>query len=150
MLSRSIASGSRFARCLRSLRTPASARLFSSSAVSTSARFACEPDSPLLTELKDNILTVTFNRPATFNAMTEDMGNLFQRIMADVSASVTDEKPEDVVKAVLFTGAGKAFSSGGDLQFLLDGSNDTVRNNVEEMTRFYSRVLSVRKVPGTL
>lgn len=45
------------------------------------------------------------------------------------------------------TGAGKAFSSGGSLDFLRDRSNDTGSRNAAIMRDFYRRFLQIRDLP---
>ena len=62
----------------------------------------------LLYEIEDNILTITFNRPEAMNAFSGPMfGELFTALdMADA---------DDEVKAIIITGAGRAFCAGADL-----------------------------------
>jgi enoyl-CoA hydratase len=62
----------------------------------------------LLIEKQDKILTITLNSPETLNAFTGPMHNSMSRIWDDV----TDD-PD--VHVVVLTGAGRAFSAGGDL-----------------------------------
>ena len=45
------------------------------------------------------------------------------------------------------TGAGRAFSAGGDLSWLRQRARDTPSRNVEIMRNFYERFLSIRRVP---
>lgn len=61
------------------------------------------PDAPGLAA------TITLNRPAELNAMTWDLIGVFD---AAVSQAAADEN----VRAVFITGAGRAFSAGGDLK----------------------------------
>jgi len=143
MLRKAVQSASRLTGVLHATASLCHVRTF---AVSASPRFVSKPDAPILTRLEDNVLTVTFNRPATYNAMTVEMGERFEEIMSQVHFSLNDAS-DDQVKAVVVTGAGKAFSSGGDLQYLLDRSEDSATNNFVEMQRFYRRFLSVRKSP---
>src|SRR5262249_60206589 len=62
----------------------------------------------ILYEVEDEILTITLNRPDKLNAFTTKMMteliDAFDRVDAD-----------DAVKAVIVTGAGRAFCAGADL-----------------------------------
>ena len=55
----------------------------------------------------DSIVTLTLNRPETLNAMNEAMMGEMERILIELEA-------DTAVRAVVLTGAGRAFSSGGD------------------------------------
>ncbi|PRP83787.1 hypothetical protein PROFUN_08985 [Planoprotostelium fungivorum] len=107
-----------------------------------SRSFRRQQSSLVETQVSDGIAIIRLNQPETLNALTEKMGDTFLGCIADLN------RRSDVRCAVL-TGAGKAFSAGGDLQFLLDRAADTPQNNAELMRKFYSRFLSVRslKVP---
>eukprot|EP00026_Physarum_polycephalum_P013196 Phypoly_transcript_13573.p1 GENE.Phypoly_transcript_13573~~Phypoly_transcript_13573.p1 ORF type:complete len:296 (+),score=49.42 Phypoly_transcript_13573:92-979(+) len=86
------------------------------------------------------VAVIRLNRPKILNALTVDVGNQFQAAIAELSAA-TD------VRAVVLTGEGKAFSAGGDLEFLMDRTKSAAQFNSEEMRRFYQRFLDVRKLP---
>jgi enoyl-CoA hydratase/carnithine racemase len=59
----------------------------------------------------DGVLTLTLNRPEALNALTlPAMGRLADRLEAAAAARE--------VRAVIITGAGPAFSAGGDMEFL--------------------------------
>lgn len=104
-------------------------------------------DSAVLAEVKGDILYITFNKPSTYNSMTKSMGVQFEQIVHDYASPATSGKPE--VKAVVCTGAGKAFSSGGDLAFLLARTETPAEENRKEMLAFYEHFLSVRKLQGS-
>src|SRR5213594_321271 len=55
----------------------------------------------------DGIATLTLNRPETLNAMNEAMMGEMERVLIELEA-------DTAVRAVVLTGAGRAFSSGGD------------------------------------
>ncbi len=59
-------------------------------------------------EIEDHILTITMNRPDNMNAFTVEMA--YELVDAFTRASNDDE-----VRAIVVTGAGKAFSAGMDL-----------------------------------
>jgi 2-(1,2-epoxy-1,2-dihydrophenyl)acetyl-CoA isomerase len=61
----------------------------------------------VLYDRHDSIVTLTLNRPETLNAMNEPMMGELERILIELDADAT-------VRAVILTGAGRAFSSGGD------------------------------------
>ena len=62
---------------------------------------------PVLYQQRDGIVTLTLNRPESLNAMNEAMMGELERILVELEADTT-------VRAVVLTGAGRAFSSGGD------------------------------------
>jgi enoyl-CoA hydratase/carnithine racemase len=59
-------------------------------------------------EVADNILTITLNRPDKMNAFT---GTMMNELIAAYDAADAD----DNVRAIIVTGAGKAFCAGADL-----------------------------------
>jgi len=62
----------------------------------------------LLYGVEDGIATITLNRPDRLNAFTS-------RMMADLIAAFDETDSDDGVKAVIVTGAGRAFCAGADL-----------------------------------
>jgi enoyl-CoA hydratase/carnithine racemase len=59
-------------------------------------------------EVKDNILTVTLNRPDKLNAFTA-------RMLSELLDAVDRADRDDDVRAIIFTGAGRGFCAGADL-----------------------------------
>jgi len=59
-------------------------------------------------ELKDGVAVITLNRPDALNALS-------QQLTRDLRAAV-DKVTEDKARAVVLTGAGRAFCAGGDLK----------------------------------
>ena len=64
-------------------------------------------DASVLYHRHDSIVTLTLNRPETLNAMNEAMMGEIERILIELEADAD-------VRVVILTGAGRAFSSGGD------------------------------------
>jgi enoyl-CoA hydratase len=102
----------------------------------------------LRVERHDAVALVVFDDPARRNAMTEAMGRALASV---VSLLGQDEE----VRAVVLTGAGAAFSAGGDLAMLEDkaragretpGDPQRARNRAF-MRDFYGLFLSVRELP---
>ena len=59
-------------------------------------------------EMREAVGLITLNRPASLNALTTEVGQEFQ-------AAVT-EAQSNGARAIVLTGAGRAFSAGGDLR----------------------------------
>ena len=54
------------------------------------------------------VATITLNRPAKFNAYSETM-------VHEILAVLADARDDDAARAVIITGAGRGFCSGGDI-----------------------------------
>lgn len=63
----------------------------------------------ILSELKENVLTLTLNRPDVYNACNEEM-------LLELSDAFTKAGEDHNVRCLILTGAGKAFCSGQDLK----------------------------------
>jgi 2-(1,2-epoxy-1,2-dihydrophenyl)acetyl-CoA isomerase len=63
----------------------------------------------LLFEREGGVATLTLNRPAARNALTTGLFLEMERMLLEVEA-------DDAVRAVVLTGAGRAFSAGADLK----------------------------------
>ena len=67
---------------------------------------------PILTALRERVLTITLNRP--------DVLNSFNQVMADLLiGALRDAADDSSVRAVLLTGNGRAFCAGQDLAEVL-------------------------------
>jgi len=62
----------------------------------------------LLYELTDNVLTITLNRPEKLNAFNNQMRH-------DIIDALDHADADDNVRAIIFTGAGRAYCAGADL-----------------------------------
>jgi enoyl-CoA hydratase/carnithine racemase len=67
----------------------------------------------LLTELKNGVLTISFNRPEAMNALHPEM-------LTGVAALVDKASADESVSVIVLQGAGRAFSAGVDLKILQD------------------------------
>lgn len=63
----------------------------------------------ILVEYAEGIATITLNRPDSLNAL-----NL--TVLEDVTAAAADADADDSVRAIILTGAGKAFAAGADIK----------------------------------
>jgi enoyl-CoA hydratase/carnithine racemase len=93
----------------------------------------------------NGIVTITLSNPGRLNALTASMGNAFQSLISNLNSTSSDSEFKDA-RAVIITGADSAFSSGGDLHFLLERTTKPFSENVATMREFYSRFLSMRSL----
>jgi enoyl-CoA hydratase len=94
-----------------------------------------EPSDDLLSDVRDGVLHLTFNRPQARNALTFAM---YERLAALCQAAGED----DGIRAVLLTGAGdKAFAAGTDIsQFRAFSSPEDALRYEERVERAVSTV----------
>lgn len=93
--------------------------------------------STILANINNNVLTITLNRPDKFNS--------FNREMALQLIKVLDEANNDkLIRAVIITGAGKAFCAGQDLAEAIDPNGPGISRIVEE--HYNPIVLRLRKI----
>ena len=94
----------------------------------------------VLYEKEKRIVKITLNRPDTRNALSEDI------IDGLVEALIKADKDKDV-GCVVLTGAGKSFSSGGNLQEIKDM---TTKDNMSltELEDWYR--FGIQKIPLTM
>ncbi len=83
---------------------------------------------------------ITLNRPDSLNAWTEQLGH---ELGDAVDAAATD----DAVRAVLITGAGRAFSSGADLRDHGPGDGGAPDLGVRLREIYNPTILRVREMP---
>jgi enoyl-CoA hydratase len=97
---------------------------------------------------EDGVAVLTLNDPERLNAMSEAMG-------AAISGAVAALKDDASLRAAVLTGAGRAFSAGGDLDMLVrmaqagnaDRGGPTRATQRAFMGRFYRMYLAVRDLP---
>ena len=71
----------------------------------------------LLVERAEGIVTVSLNRPDALNSFDDELHREFPRLMADLD-------DDDEARAVVLTGAGRAFSAGGNTDDFLRFADD--------------------------
>jgi enoyl-CoA hydratase len=94
----------------------------------------------LLTSLSDDgIYTVTFNRPEVLNAVNDEMRFEFGRLGEQIHM-------DEAIRAVMFTGAGRAFSAGADMAYLeREWSTPAFRAHTRILTNFFDALEVVEK-----
>lgn len=91
-------------------------------------------------EIGNGVLLITLSDPDNLNAMSEKMAGEFKQVVQDLKTK------ENNLRAVILTGAGRAFSAGGDLEMLKNKSLLTGEENRNRMLSFYDSFLSIRKL----
>ena len=87
----------------------------------------------LLFETGDGVAMLTMNRPEARNAMSGEMNEALQRILAEVEVD-----PE--IRCVVLTGAGKGFCAGGDVKGMASSGDGTVGQNTIDAAIHRQRV----------
>lgn len=94
----------------------------------------------LLYEVKDGIATITLNRPDSFNALNT-------RMAEDLNNVIIDCEVDDAVRAVVLTGQGKVFCSGGDVKSMHESlKGDTQRFFKHLVMPFHAFVSGVARL----
>ncbi len=75
------------------------------------------PTEHVLVEQEGAVVTITLNNPEMRNAFLDDMHHAMREIWWDLSE-------DDSVRAVILTGAGRAFSAGGDIPSFIKSYED--------------------------
>ena len=91
---------------------------------------------PILFEVKDQIGFITLNRPEKYNAFNREMALMMQEKM--------DECKNKTVRCVYISGSGKAFSSGQDLDEVIDPNGPKVVSILKE--HFNPIIRQIRKL----
>jgi enoyl-CoA hydratase/carnithine racemase len=76
---------------------------------------AVEPPEYVICSIEERVALVTLNRPERLNAMGNEMGRQFDRLMVRIA------QDEDI-RAVVLTGAGRGFCAGADMERLVSFS----------------------------
>lgn len=94
-------------------------------------------------EQDKNTLLVTFNRPEVMNAMDQEVRSELDKLFEELGQTSD-------VKAVVLTGAGKAFSAGGDIKAMkeryaqsLAVKSEDLRKTFKEATRLIDLIFNV-------
>ena len=91
------------------------------------------PPSPddVLYESDDGVARITLNRPIVLNAINKNVNRL-------LDVALDRAEADEDVRAVILTGAGRAFSAGGDLWSSLYPDDDPAPNAVDLQLRVWS------------
>jgi len=92
----------------------------------------------ILYEKASGVATIKLNRPKVLNAMNK-------RLWLDVQAALEDARLDTHVKVVVFTGEGRAFSTGADLKESKNRSLEAYRDYLEELQESSRKILRFEK-----
>lgn len=92
-------------------------------------------------EVEDGVATVTFDRPERLNALTFE-------VYADLRDLLAELPHRDDVRALVVTGTGRGFCSGGDVRDIIGALQDLGTKELLEFTRMTGSVVQrMREVP---
>lgn len=94
-----------------------------------------EPQDELLVDRDDAVLRVTFHRPATLNSLTLPM-------LVKAGEIVDDAGHDPAIRAIVITGAGRAFSTGADL-----GEVRTTTRKTDTIDAANAMTMAIRRAP---
>lgn len=89
-------------------------------------------------DVSDGICTLTLNDPDRLNAMGEEMAQEFAEVVRGLKNS------DKTFRSIILTGAGRAFSAGGNLEMLKAKTMLSPEENRLRMLAFYNSFLSIR------
>ncbi len=87
--------------------------------------------------VEEGVATLTLQRPESRNAMNAKMAEEIKEALATVAAT-----PQ--ARALILTGAGQAFCSGGDIAAMGEQLAMTLPDRTAELLRFYRSFLAIR------
>jgi len=82
-------------------------------------------------EAADGIARITLNRPSVLNAINRN-------VMRLLAAALDQAESDEDVRAVILTGAGRAFSAGGDMWASLYPDDGPAPNALDVQMRIWS------------
>lgn len=94
----------------------------------------------LIEKSPNNTIKLTLNAPDSLNAMSEQMANSFSEAVNSLKSTAA------TTRAIILTGAGRAFSAGGDLEMLQKKQTIAPEENKKIMLQFYNSFLGIRSL----
>jgi 2-(1,2-epoxy-1,2-dihydrophenyl)acetyl-CoA isomerase len=88
----------------------------------------------LIYEIAGGVLTITLNRPDSYNACNEQM-------TTDLQEALKNAERDEAVRAIVITGAGKAFCSGQDLKEAPEPGAGSRRSLSDSLQRRYNPII---------
>jgi len=92
-------------------------------------------ETPVLVELDGGICRITLNRPQALNAWTPQLGR-------ELLAALREASGDPTVRAVLISGAGRAFSAGADLNVPREVTDDGLPDLSTRLREIYNPIIT--------
>ncbi|WP_313296256.1 enoyl-CoA hydratase/isomerase family protein [Diaphorobacter sp.] len=94
----------------------------------------------VLVEVVDGIATITLNRPETRNSLTPE-------IRTELPAALIRVRDDDAVNAIILTGAGGAFCSGGDIAHMVQSDEGGLhwRERMRKLHQWFPELVNMQK-----
>lgn len=89
------------------------------------------------TQLKNNVLIITLNRPDKFNSFNREMA-------LELQNELDNAENNELVRSIVLTGTGKAFCAGQDLSEAIDSNGPGIEKIVRE--HYNPIILKIRKI----
>lgn len=103
----------------------------------------CSPSTilPLTARIAQSIMYITFDRPAVLNAINLEMAELLQQYLIEARENLA-------IRAIVITGKGRAFCSGGDLKFAVQANPNTPGDSFLALTAVLHQCIEeIRTMP---
>ena len=91
------------------------------------------------TEIGGAVGTITMDRPSALNALSD-------QTVRELTDAVERFERDDSVRAVILTGAGKAFVAGADIAYMAQLAPEEARAFARDTTDLYARIAASRNV----
>ena len=92
----------------------------------------------IIYEKRDKIGLIQLNRPKVLNAMN-------RQLWVEIQDALEDVKQDKAIKALIITGAGRAFSTGADLKDSKDRSIEEYRRYLESLQEASRKIIRFEK-----
>lgn len=94
----------------------------------------------ILIENKNQISTLTLNRPDVHNAFNEEL-------ISEIHQAMKHFAQDPQTRVVVITGAGPSFCAGGDLNWMKRSASYTPQQNIEEAAHLHEMLTSITRCP---
>lgn len=92
----------------------------------------------LLVNVEDGIMQLTLNRPESLNAFSPDM-------IDGMKEALNEAKQNDEIRVVTLSGAGRAFSAGGDVKGMGEGTPSVVYEHIGRLNELILQMTDLEK-----